>query len=120
MIRSLAAPISMAPDAETRASTWNSAPSIPSRREVAVGHQGGEQHGRRGPGSATSTLKPSTTTAWSTAVKGPWACTSAHCHRAKPSEVAETSTVAGGGHPHPERPADQRGHGQQHAPPRPA
>ena len=45
MIRSLADPISMAPEADTRASTWNSAPLMPSRLEIAVGHQGGEQHG---------------------------------------------------------------------------
>ena len=47
-------------------------------------------HGTR---MATSTLKPSTTSAWSMAVNGPWSRTSAHCHRAKPSAVPETATV---------------------------
>ena len=32
MIRSLAIPINMAPEADTMASTWNSAPCMPSRR----------------------------------------------------------------------------------------
>ena len=44
-MRSLAAPIIIAPDADIMASTWNSGPSIPSRREVAVADQGGQQHG---------------------------------------------------------------------------
>ena len=45
MIRSLAEPISIAPDTDTRASTWNSAPGDTLAPEVAVGHQRGEQHG---------------------------------------------------------------------------
>ena len=32
MMRSFAIPINMAPEAETMASTWNSAPCTPSRR----------------------------------------------------------------------------------------
>jgi hypothetical protein len=45
MIRSLAEPISIAPEADTRARTWNSAPVMPLAPEIAVGHQRGEQHG---------------------------------------------------------------------------
>ncbi len=42
---------------------------------------------------ATSTLKPSTATAPSTAVNGPCEVTSAHCQRAKPRAVREMTTV---------------------------
>ena len=65
MMRSLAIPINMAPEADTRASTWNSAPWMPFAFEVAVGHQRGEQHGRA-MRMLKSTLKPSITTAWAT------------------------------------------------------
>src|SRR6185437_14487181 len=43
-IRSLASAITMAPDADTSASTWNSTFDA-FTPQVAVGHQGGQQHG---------------------------------------------------------------------------
>ena len=43
--------------------------------------------------TVTSTLKPSTTTAWAIVVYGPWAWTSAHCHQARPKAVSEMTTV---------------------------
>ena len=45
-MRSLAAPMIIAPDADSMASTWNSGPRPP-RGEVAVGDQGGQRHGDR-------------------------------------------------------------------------
>ena len=62
MIRSLAIAINMAPDADTIASTWNSAPCTPSRRRYpsatsAVSSMAIETR------IITKTLKPSMTTA---------------------------------------------------------
>ena len=44
-MRSLAAPIIIAPEADSMASTWNSGPSDPLALQIAIADEGGEQHG---------------------------------------------------------------------------
>src|SRR5579863_9491000 len=77
MIRSLAWAMRMAPDAETRARTWYSGPSIPSRRRYPSPTRA-EMAMADDTTTATNTLKPSITTARSTVVYG--VDSAYHCH----------------------------------------
>ena len=92
-MRSFADAMIMAPDADTIASTWSSAPSTPSRRRYPSATSAVRNIAHE-TSTLTSALKPSTTTAWSTAVKGPWPVTSAHCHSETASAAADTAIVA--------------------------
>ena len=64
-IRSLAIAITMAPEAETMASTWNSAPCTPSRRRYPSATSALSSMAMA-TSMMTRTLKPSITTAWAT------------------------------------------------------
>ena len=92
MMRSFAIPINMAPEAETMASTWNSAPVDALPAQVAVRHQRGEQHGD-GDQHGDQDAEAVHDDRLGHVVCAPCSCTSDHCHRATPRAPPEITTV---------------------------
>ncbi len=77
-MRSLASPMTIAPDAERSMRAWNSGPVAFSRR-IHPSATSAESRAAHDTSTATKELKPSSTTAESMDTCAPWLATSNHC-----------------------------------------